>query len=69
MADWYSRSLAVAAMCGIENCDGYSILFIAADFYDSSSEMEWIVRGSWLYNAAESGCPTYKTSKIDWLHL
>jgi hypothetical protein len=40
MVDWYSRSLALAAMCGIENRDGYSILFIAAAFYDSSSEME-----------------------------
>lgn len=68
MADLYSRSLAVAAMCGIENCDGCSILFIAAAFYDSSSEMEWIVPGSWLYNAAESGCTTCKTSKMDWLH-
>jgi hypothetical protein len=25
---------------GIENCDGYSTLFIAAAFYDSSPEME-----------------------------
>ena len=63
MADWYSRSLAAAAMCGIEYCDGYSILFIAAAFCDSSSEMKWIARGGWLYGAAESDCTTYKTSK------